>query len=220
MTHAQQFVNEPLEWQVSAGFVPYLAASEDQDRRAAAIADGMAQERFWLLEHPPLITAGTSARDADLLEPDRFPLFRSPRGGQYTYHGPGQRIVYVQLDLGKRGRDVRAFVCAMEKWIIATLATFGVQGERRDGRVGVWVAHPHHGEAKIAAIGVRVRRWVTLHGLSINVNPDLSHFRAIVPCGISEFGVTSMHDLGVQASMDAVDDALKANMPAFLDALG
>jgi lipoyl(octanoyl) transferase len=220
MTHAQQTVNDAPEWQVSAVPVPYLEASDDQDARAAAIASGLARERFWLLEHPPLITAGTSAREADLVEPDRFPLFRSPRGGQYTYHGPGQRIVYVQLDLGRRGRDVRAFVCALENWIIAVLAAFDVRGERREGRVGVWVAHPRHGEAKIAAIGVRVRRWVTLHGLSLNVHPQLSHFDAIVPCGIRDFGVTSLDDLGVSVSLEEVDRILLATMPAMVASIG
>jgi lipoyl(octanoyl) transferase len=172
-----------------------------------AIAEGAAPERVWLLEHPPLYTAGTSAKESDLVDASRFPVFKTGRGGQYTYHGPGQRVAYVMLDLKKRGSDVRAFVAMLEEWIIATLAEFGVEGERREDRVGVWVRRGS-GEAKIAAIGIRVRRWVTYHGISLNVSPDLSHFDGIVPCGVREHGVTSLADLGIPASMDDVDAAL------------
>ena len=187
--------------------VPYPDAVARMEALAAGIADGSARERVWLLEHPPLYTAGTSARPGDLVDPDRFPVFASGRGGQYTYHGPGQRVAYLMLDLRTRGRDVRCFVHAVEGVVIDALAEFGVSAERREGRVGVWV-ETNGGEAKIAAIGVRVRRWVTFHGLSVNVDPDLSHFEGIVPCGIREHGVTSLKDLGVQADMAALDAAL------------
>lgn len=183
------------------------------EARVAAIASGEAPECVWLLEHPPLYTAGTSAQESDLLVPARFPVYRTGRGGQYTYHGPGQRVAYVMLDLRRRGSDIRAFVCALEDWIIATLARFGVTGERRPGRIGVWVPRPELGpgrEDKIAAIGVRVRRWVSFHGIAINVAPDLEHFSGIVPCGVRDQGVTSLADLGVAAGMDEVDAALKA----------
>ena len=187
--------------------VPYPDAVARMEALAAGIADGSARERVWLLEHPPLYTAGTSARPGDLVDPDRFPVFASGRGGQYTYHGPGQRVAYLMLDLRTRGRDVRCFVHAVEGVVIDALAEFGVSAERREGRVGVWV-ETNGGEAKIAAIGVRVRRWVTFHGLSVNVDPDLSHFEGIVPCGIREHGVTSLKELGVQADMAALDAAL------------
>jgi lipoyl(octanoyl) transferase len=182
------------------------------DAEVAAIARGEAPELVWLLEHPPLYTAGTSARDADLIEPDRFPVYRSGRGGQYTYHGPGQRVAYVMLDLKRRGEDIRAFVAALEDWLIATLAEFNVKGERREDRVGVWVRRPEKGqnvEDKIAAIGIRVRHWVTFHGISLNVDPDLSHFSGIVPCGVQEHGVTSLVDLGLPVTMEDADIALK-----------
>jgi lipoyl(octanoyl) transferase len=182
------------------------------DAEVAAIAKGEAPELVWLLEHPPLYTAGTSARDADLIEPDRFPVYRSGRGGQYTYHGPGQRVAYVMLDLKRRGEDIRAFVAALEDWLIATLAEFNVKGERREDRVGVWVRRPEKGqnvEDKIAAIGIRVRHWVTFHGISLNVDPDLSHFSGIVPCGVQEHGVTSLVDLGLPVTMEDADIALK-----------
>lgn len=185
------------------------------EERAGAIRDGTASELIWLLEHPPLFTAGTSARAEDLTDPDRFPVFNSARGGQYTYHGPGQRVVYVMLDLGQRGRDVRKFVHTLEQWVIDTLETFTIRAERRDGRVGVWVDRTEPGEAlredKIAAIGVRIRKWVSFHGISINVEPDLSHFSGIVPCGIAEpgLGVTSLVDLGLPVTMDDVDYALE-----------
>ena len=179
------------------------------DARVSGIHNGTAPECIWLLEHPPLYTAGTSAKDADLLGAD-FPVFKTGRGGQYTYHGPGQRVAYVMLDLKKRHKapDIKKYVCDLERWIIALLGAFGIQGQCVDGRIGVWV-----GDEKIAAIGVRVRHWVTLHGISINVNPDLSHFGGIVPCGISDAGVTSMQALGVQASMSELDSALKAKCP-------
>jgi lipoyl(octanoyl) transferase len=188
------------------------------DGRAAAIRAGTASELIWLLEHPPLYTAGTSARPADLLDA-RFPVHRSGRGGQYTYHGPGQRVAYAMLDLDHRGRDIRDYVTRLESWIIATLATFGVTGERRDGRVGIWVARgapasKTYREDKIAAIGVRVRRWVTLHGIAINVAPDLGHFAGIVPCGITQHGVTSLADLGIDTTLADVDAALRATFDA------
>ncbi len=196
------------EWRRSADPVAYAAAVADMDARAAAIRDGLAPELVWLLEHPPLYTAGTSAQAADLLDP-RFPVHRSGRGGQHTYHGPGQRVAYLMLDLERRGRDIRAYVFNLEAWIIAALADLGVTGERRAGRVGIWVARPGGREDKIAAIGVRVRRWVTLHGIAINVAPDLTHFGGIVPCGVREHGVTSLADLGVAASMADLDAALE-----------
>jgi lipoyl(octanoyl) transferase len=209
----------PVEWRVSGGLVPYADAVAFMEARVAAIAAGTEPELVWLLEHPPLYTAGTSARAEDLLEP-RFPVHKTGRGGQFTYHGPGQRIAYVMLDLNRRSPDLRAFVCALETWIIATLQTLGVTGERRSGRIGVWVTRPdkpggpggESAEDKIAAIGIRVRHWVSFHGAALNVASDLSHFQAIVPCGISaaHLGVTSLHDLGVKASMDAADAALRA----------
>jgi len=183
------------------------------EARAAAIADGTAGELVWLLEHPPLYTAGVSAKPADLIVPDRFPVFESGRGGQFTYHGPGQRVAYVMLDLTKRGRDVRAFVAALEAWIIQALAAFNVTGEMREGRVGVWVERKGPGwsrEDKIAAIGVKLRRWVSFHGISLNVEPDLEHFGGIVPCGQTEHGVTSLVDLGLPVTMDEADEALRA----------
>jgi len=202
-----------VEWRVSDQPVAYPEAVAEMEARAAAIRDGSAPELVWLLEHPPLYTAGTSANAADLLQPDRFPVYEAGRGGQYTYHGPGQRVAYVLLDLKARKPDVRAFVQALEDWVIRTLATFNVKGERRDGRVGIWVTRGDIGapakEDKIAAIGVRVRRWVSFHGISINVDPELSHFEGIVPCGISEHGVTSLHDLGQLASLPEVDMALR-----------
>ena len=206
-----------VEWIASEGLVPYPDAVAEMEARAAAIAEGRAGEAIWLLEHPPLYTAGTSARPEDLRAPDRFPVFETRRGGQYTYHGPGQRVVYVMLDLDRRGRDVRRFVAALERWTIAALAEFGVRGEIRDGRVGVWVARPEKPplpdgtprEDKIAAIGIRLRRWVSFHGLAINVDPDLSHFDGIVPCGIAGHGVTSLVDLGLPVEMGDLDVALR-----------
>ncbi|PZU56698.1 MAG: lipoate-protein ligase B [Brevundimonas sp.] len=203
--------DRPVEWAVSAAPVDYAAAEAFMEARVAAIAAGEAAEMVWLLEHPPLYTAGVSARDEDLLDAGRFPVHRTGRGGQFTYHGPGQRVAYVMLDLGRRGRDVRAFVRGLEGWLIEALAAFGVPAGVRDGRVGVWVERKGAGwarEDKIAAIGVKVRKWVTFHGVSLNVEPDLSHFGGIVPCGIQEHGVTSLVDLGVLAAMDEADGAL------------
>ncbi len=204
----------PVAWAVSTDYVPYPAAVAAMEARAAAIADGTAGELIWLLEHPPLYTAGVSAKASDLIEPDRFPVFESGRGGQFTYHGPGQRVAYVMLDLTKRGRDVRAFVAALEAWIIDALAAFNVTGELRDGRVGVWVERKGAGwsrEDKIAAIGVKLRKWVSFHGISLNVEPDLGHFSGIVPCGQTEHGVTSLVDLGLPVTMDEADAALRAS---------
>ena len=211
-----------MEWAVSAGQVPYPEASEAMERRVAAIRAGEAAELVWLLEHPPLYTAGTSAKDDDLLDP-RFPVFRSPRGGQFTYHGPGQRVAYVMLNLAERRRDVRGFVAALEDWIIGALAAFNVRGERREDRVGVWVDRTRPGEPsredKIAAIGIRLRHWVSFHGIAFNVDPDLSHFGGIVPCGVTTpgYGVTSLVDLGLPATLDDGDAALRA---AFHDIFG
>jgi len=205
---------EAAGWAVSPAPVAYPDAVAAMEARAAAIAEGRAGELVWLLEHPPLYTAGVSARPADLLDPDRFPVFPTGRGGQFTYHGPGQRVAYVMLDLAKRRRDVRAFVAALEAWVIAALARLGVEGEVRPDRVGVWVSREGSGgaarEDKIAAIGVKLRRWVSFHGISLNVAPDLTHFSGIVPCGVSEHGVTSLADLGRPVSMDAADAALRA----------
>ncbi len=199
-----------VEWTVSTAPVGYRDAVDAMEARAAAIADGKAPELIWLLEHPALYTAGVSARAADLLSPDRFPVFQSGRGGQYTYHGPGQRVAYVMLDLTRRGRDVRAFVNALEAWVIDALAAFNVCGEVRPGRVGVWVARPHPPpEDKIAAIGVKLRKWVSFHGISLNVQPDLTHFDGIVPCGVTEHGVTSLVDLGLPVTMAEADAALR-----------
>ncbi|WP_171217401.1 lipoyl(octanoyl) transferase LipB [Enterovirga aerilata] len=203
----------PVAWRVADGPVPYEEALAFMDARVAAIAEGRAPELVWLLEHPPLYTAGTSARDADLVEPDRFPVFRSGRGGQYTYHGPGQRVAYVMLDLNRRTPDLRRFVAALEAWLILTLEAFNIRGERREDRVGVWVRRPDKGEGvedKIAAIGIRVRRWVTFHGVSLNVEPDLTHFSGIVPCGVTQHGVTSLVDLGLPVTMADADVALRA----------
>jgi len=212
-----------VEWQHLAGLAPYGETLAAMEARAAAIADGRAPEAIWLLEHPPLYTAGTSARREDLTEPDRFPVFEAGRGGQYTYHGPGQRIAYCMLNLNERGRDVRKFVCALENWVIATLAEFNVKGERRSGRVGVWVVRPDKPanpdgsprEDKIAAIGIKLRRWVSFHGISINVEPDLTHFGGIVPCGIRDHGVTSLVDLGLPVTLADVDAALIRTFPRF-----
>jgi len=205
------YCSEAVEWQVAQGLIPYPQAVTHMEARSKAIATEQAQEQVWLLEHPPLYSAGTSAKPADLVDPHRFDVFESGRGGQYTYHGPGQRVGYVMLDLRKRGRDVSAFVRGLEQWIIDTLAEFDVLAERRCGRVGVWVELPDGNEAKIAAIGVRLKKWVSFHGISINVNPDLSHFGGIVPCGIQEHGVTSLAALGKDTDMTTLDTALKRN---------
>ena len=203
---------EPVEWVVAAGLVGYDEAVAEMEARAALIADGEARERVWLVEHPPLYTAGTSARDEDLIAPERFPVFRSGRGGQFTYHGPGQRVAYVMLDLKRRQPDLRRFVAALESWLIGALDDFNIRGERREDRVGVWVRRPEKGpqtEDKIAAIGIRVRRWVSFHGISLNVEPELSHFDGIVPCGVSQHGVTSLVDLGLPVTMPEVDSVLR-----------
>jgi lipoyl(octanoyl) transferase len=212
-----------VQWRVSDAPVPYETALAAMDERVAAIADGNAPEQVWLLEHPPLYTAGTSARPHDLIEA-RFPVHKAGRGGQFTYHGPGQRVAYVMLDLNRRKPDVRVFVSTLEEWIIRTLAAFNVRGERRDDRIGVWVRRPDKGldlqglgyEDKIAAIGIRVRKWVTLHGIALNVEPDLSHFSGIVPCGVSEqrYGVTSLADLGLPVGMAEVDMVLRREFEA------
>jgi lipoyl(octanoyl) transferase len=206
-----------MEWKITGGLTPYDEALRFMEARVAEIAEGRADECVWLLEHPPLYTAGTSARREDLKDPDRFPVFEAGRGGQYTYHGPGQRVVYVMLDLGKRDRDVRKFVALLEAWIIETLGEFNVTGHVREGRVGVWVERPDKplsatgqvAEDKIGAIGIRLRRWISFHGISINVEPDLEHFAGIVPCGISEHGVTSLVDLGLPVDMADLDVALR-----------
>lgn len=202
-----------MEWRVSPGLTDYPDALAAMEARAEAIHAGTADELIWLLQHPPLYTAGTSAKGEDLLDP-RFPVYDAGRGGQYTYHGPGQRVVYLMLDLKHRGRDVRAYVTQLEEWIIQSLARLGVTGERRQGRVGIWVQRGAFREDKIAAIGVRIRRWVTLHGIAINVAPDLTHFGGIVPCGIQEHGVTSLADLGIPATLVDLDAALAATRPA------
>jgi len=210
-------------WAVSSGLVAYPDAVAAMEARAAAIAEGSAGELVWLLEHPPLYTAGVSAKAADLIDPDRFPVFASGRGGQFTYHGPGQRVAYVMLDLTKRQKDVRAFVAALETWVIGALDAFNVTGEVRDGRVGVWVERRSPGAApredKIAAIGVKLRRWVSFHGVSLNVEPDLDHFGGIVPCGVTEYGVTSLVDLGLPVTVDEADAALKASFRRVFGAL-
>lgn len=207
----------PVEWVVTDGLIPYPDAVAEMEARAAAIAEGRAAERIWLVEHPPLYTAGTSAKTADLLSPDRFPVFQTGRGGEFTYHGPGQRVVYVMLDLKRRQPDVRRYVAALEGWLIDSLWQMHVRGERREDRVGVWVRRPDKPalpdgtgrEDKIAAIGIRIRRWVTFHGLAINVDPDLSHFDGIVPCGVVGHGVTSLVDLGRLVTLPDVDVILK-----------
>jgi lipoyl(octanoyl) transferase len=214
---------EPVAWRIAATPVPYEAALAAMNARAAAIAAGSEGELVWLLEHPPLYTTGTSARTEDLLD-RRFPVFDAGRGGQLTYHGPGQRVVYLMLDLKRRGGDVRCYVADLEEWLIRTLARFGVTGERREDRIGVWVRRPEIGagrEDKIAAIGIRVRRWVSLHGISLNVDPDLSHFTGIVPCGVADprYGVTSLRALGCGATMGEVDEALRREFEAVFGAV-
>jgi len=198
-----------IEWKIGKGFVDYNEALNFMEERVAKINEGQANELVWFVEHPPLYTSGTSSKESDLLTPKRFPVYYAGRGGQYTYHGPGQRVVYVMLDLNKRSRDVRKYVADLERWIIESLAEFNVIGETREGRVGVWVERDGGREDKIAAIGVRVRKWVTFHGICINVEPDLSHYSGIVPCGISEHGVTSLVDLGLPVNMNDLDVTLK-----------
>ncbi|HYD32865.1 MAG TPA: lipoyl(octanoyl) transferase LipB [Azospirillaceae bacterium] len=203
-----------VEWRIDDTLIPYPDALAHMEERVAAIHAGLAREQVWLLEHPPVYTAGTSAHREDLLDP-RFPVFQTGRGGQFTYHGPGQRVGYVMLDLNRRGRDLRRFVFNLEQWVIDALALFNIKGERRDGRVGIWVDLGPYGrtgkEAKIAAIGVRVRRWVTFHGVAINVEPDLAHFEGIIPCGIREHGVTSFADLGQYITIPELDSALSVS---------
>ena len=207
-----------IEWRVSEGLVAYPDALGEMEARAAAIRAGTAGELIWLLEHPPLYTAGTSAVADELLAPTRFPVYAAGRGGRYTYHGPGQRVGYLMLDLDRRGRDVRGFVHALENWLIASLTDLGIVARSEPGRVGIWTGHGRD-EAKIGAIGVRVRRWVTFHGFAINVAPDLSHFAGIVPCGLPDFAVTSVAALQRPADMAALDTALRRNLPAFLASL-
>ena len=209
---------DEIEWRRSEGLVPYKDALALMDERNRAIQEGRADECVWLLEHPPLFTAGTSADPAELFNPQGFPVYEAGRGGRYTYHGPGQRVGYLLLNLDKRGRDIRCFVHALEGWVIDALAQLGLSAHRSPGRIGIWVGDGA-AEAKIAAIGVRVRRWVTMHGFSINVSPDLSHFGGIVPCGIATHGVTSLQALGIAAGMADVDAALQAKFPEFLSNL-
>jgi lipoyl(octanoyl) transferase len=212
----------PVEWRISDTFTAYPEVVAGMEQQVAGISSGDAGEQVWLVQHPPLYTAGTSANDDDLLDAHRFPVFQAGRGGEFTYHGPGQRVGYVMLDLNQRGRDVRQFVRDLEEWMIVTLSSFSVNGERRDGRVGIWVDRGRHGglpgkEDKIAAIGIRLRRWVSFHGVSLNVCPDLSHYEGIVPCGISQHGVTSLRDLGIDATVEEVDVALKAAFERVFD---
>ncbi|MEL7280302.1 MAG: lipoyl(octanoyl) transferase LipB [Pseudomonadota bacterium] len=217
-----------VSWITSPGLTPYEEACREMEVRANAIALGEAEEAIWLVEHPALYTAGSAADPADLLDPDRFPVHHTRRGGQYTYHGPGQRVVYVMLNVGQRGRDVRRFVEQLEAWLIATLDQFNIKGEVRPGRVGVWVKRDDKPltaagmpqEDKIAAIGIKMRKWVSFHGLSINVEPDLDHFSGIVPCGISQHGVTSLVDLGLPVEMGDLDTALKRTFPSIFRSLG
>ena len=209
----------PIEWRVTPGLTDFRLAEEAMEARAAAIRAGTAPELVWLLEHPPTITAGTSAPPAELLDAARFPVHRTGRGGRHTYHGPGQRVGYVLLDLDRRGRDVRRFVQGLEGWLIAALAPLGVAARTSPGRIGIWVDDGDGREAKVGAIGVRVKRWVTLHGFALNVAPNLSHFAAIVPCGIPDFPVTSLQALGLPVTMTRLDEALAETFPTFLDGL-
>jgi lipoyl(octanoyl) transferase len=209
---------DEIEWRVSESPVPYATALAFMEQRAAAIRGGTARECVWLLEHPPLFTAGTSADPDELTNPMGLPVFEAGRGGRYTYHGPGQRVGYVLLDLEKRGKDIRCFVHSLEGWMIDALGQFGVNARRAEGRIGIWVGEGSD-EAKIGALGVRVKRWVTLHGFAINVAPDLTHYRGIVPCGIAEYGVTSLAELGKEMALTRVDTALKSSFPRFLNAL-
>jgi lipoyl(octanoyl) transferase len=206
-----------LEWRRSHGLVDYGRASAEMENRVQALHEGRSGELVWLLEHPPLLTAGTSARPADLLDPTRFPVHQTGRGGKFTYHGPGQRVAYAVLDLKRRRQDLRWYVQMLEEWVIRSLHELGVRGERREGRIGIWVVTTDGGERKIGAIGVRVRRWITYHGIAINVAPDLAHFQAIVPCGIADYGVTSLSQLGIGAGMAELDAALQATYPPLLD---
>jgi len=211
---------EQIEWRVSPGLTDYAQALAEMEARAAAIREGSASELVWLLEHPPVITGGTSAAEDELLEPGRFPVHRAGRGGRYTYHGPGQRVGYVLLDLEARGRDVRCYVASLEDWLIDALGQLGVSARKAPGRIGIWTDDLAGREAKIGAIGVRVRRWVTLHGFALNLAPDLTHFDAIVPCGIAEYPVTSLAALQRNSSPETLDDALRKGFPQFLQSLG
>lgn len=211
-------MNAKIEWRVSEGLTPYELALRDMEERAAAVRSGTVSELVWLLQHPPLFTAGTSADPAEIINPLGLPVFKAGRGGRYTYHGPGQRVGYLVLDLERRGRDIRSFVHSLEGWMIDALGELGVAARREPGRIGIWTGQGAE-EAKIGAIGVRVRRWVTMHGFSINVAPDLAHFGGIVPCGIAEYGVTSLERLGVNASMNRLDDALSRTFTTFLNSL-
>ena len=214
----QKFAPQPrLEWKLSDKPIPYDSAVSVMERRVSEIHSGDKSEMLWFLEHPPLYTAGASAKDDDLLDPGDLPVYRSGRGGQYTYHGPGQRVVYLMLDLQRRGADLHRFVHDLEQWLISTLAEFDITGERRGGRVGVWIDLDDEREAKIAAIGIRVRRWVTFHGVSLNIYPDLLHYRGIVSCGVREHGVTSLKALGVSCSMEEVDEVLKRKFTEFFE---
>jgi lipoyl(octanoyl) transferase len=212
-------LSAPPQWIIDDQPVDYARAVAEMEERVEAIHAGMATEAVWLLEHPPLYSAGSSAKPEDLLQPDRFPVFQTGRGGQYTYHGPGQRVAYVMLDLTRRDRDVRRFVRDLEAWLIATLALFGVRGERRDGRVGIWVCRGGGREDKIAAIGVRLRHWISYHGISLNIDPDLGHYSGIIPCGLSQYGVTSLWDLGLTPSRFEVDMALRQTFDAHFGAV-
>jgi lipoyl(octanoyl) transferase len=218
-THPITIEPDAVEWRVSPGLTPYPEALAAMEERAAAIRAADARELVWLLEHPPLYTAGTSADPAELFNPRGFPVFAAGRGGRYTYHGPGQRVGYVLIDLDRRGRDVRRFVHALEGWLIATLAELGVAARREPGRIGIWVDHAG-GEAKVGALGLRVRRWVTMHGFSVNLSPDLSHFSGIVPCGIADFPVTSLAEMGLAGVQPRFDLALRAGFDDFLRSLG
>ena len=209
--------SDKIAWEISKGLTDYQQAVDFMEKRVTQIHAGNESELVWFVEHPPLYTAVTSSKKTDLLSPDRFPVYDAGRGGQYTYHGPGQRVVYVMLDLNKRGRDIRSYVANLERWVIDTLAEFNVTGEKRDGRVGVWVRRDEMREDKIAAIGVRVRKWITFHGICINVEPDLSHYGGIVPCGISEHGVTSLVDLGLPVNMNDLDAALQKTWPLIFE---
>jgi lipoyl(octanoyl) transferase len=209
---------DAIEWRVSPGLTPYEEALAEMEARAAAIRERGARELIWLLEHPPLYTAGTSADSAELFNPEGFPVHAAGRGGRYTYHGPGQRVGYVLLDLDRRGRDVRRFVCALEEWLIATLAELGVAARRAPGRIGIWVDH-HGSEAKVGALGLRIRRWVTMHGFSVNLCPELSHFSGIVPCGIADFPVTSLGEMGLADVQPRFDLALRRGLDDFLFSL-
>lgn len=210
---------DQIEWRISPGLTDYAVALAEMEARAAAIREGTARELVWLLEHPPIITSGTSAAEAELLQPGRFPVHRAGRGGRYTYHGPGQRVGYVLLDLEARGRDVRRYVASLEDWLIDTLARLGVAARKSPGRIGIWVDDPSGREAKIGAIGVRVKRWVTLHGFAVNLDPDLSHFGAIIPCGIAEYPVTSLAALQRTPSTEGFDIALAKGFSQFIQSL-